>query len=131
MKKTITAVLILTLCLMLTAAQAETLYTLKSVQETIFRTAPVKYALGSDLYVELHGTVAEITDPGSGRILYRIETDEDGLTAALLGYDKPCFIVATNDIANVGDKVIVTGELNTIYSSHAVPFIGQASITLE
>lgn len=130
MKKAIAIILCL-LCVLFGIAQAETLYTLKDVQQTIMNNTPLSLSMGKDVEAELSGTVVEITDPQAGRILYRIETDGDGTKALILGYKNPCFIAASNDTANIGDKVTVNGKLNIVYSSYTVPFIGQATISVE
>lgn len=127
MKKVITIMLILAITLTL-AASAETLTTLKQVQDYILDIRP-RFEMSKDTYVTLTGTVAEIISAYDKWYVYRIICDEDKAQEAyMFGYDAPCFYTWGFDLA-VGDRVRVDGKLNILYSSVLMPFIGQAQIT--
>lgn len=126
--KRITCVLLCTLVLAMSCAAAETLTTLADVQKVLHNTHPHDLLYGPDITVSLTGTIVEVT-PANGWDVYRIECASDGLSASMLGYDKPCFVTWGFDM-HVGDHVRVNGKLNNLYSSPLVPFIGQADITV-
>ena len=119
--------LLLALALASTAV-AETLTTLKEVQRVLQTTDVRQLLYGSKPAVVLTGTIVEVTPVPGGWYVYRVECPGDGTNAYMLGYDEPCFITWGFDMA-VGDTVRVLGELNVLYSSPLVPFIGSPEIT--
>lgn len=112
-------------------AGAETFRSLQKLQDEMYFSSFWELVNVKKLEVELTGTIVEILrdDYAWGRI-YRIETPGDGQKAYVYGYENPCFLARSyDDWYEVGEVVTVTGELNAIYSSYLLPFIGQASVS--
>ena len=129
MKKVITFILAFVLLLSLSGL-AEPLRSLMAVQDEMYFYTIWEMVNVKDIEVELTGTVAQIMrdDYGWGRI-YRIETPGDGRNALAFGFENPCFLARSyDDWFEVGDLVTVTGELNIMYSSYLIPYIGQAHV---
>ena len=125
--KRIIALALLLIFALAAVCSAETLTTLKAVQDTLLSTAPRQLLYGADVKVSLTGTIVEVT-PAYEWFIYRVECPGDGSSALILGYDEPCFLTRGYDL-ELGDTVRVTGVLNVLYSSHLLPFIGQAELT--
>lgn len=130
MKRLFVLILVLALAFA-SVAGAETFRSLQKLQDEMYFSTFWELVNVKKLEVELTGTIVEILrdDYAWGRI-YRIETPGDGQKAYVYGYENPCFLARSyDDWYEVGEVVTVTGELNAIYSSYLLPFIGQASVS--
>ena len=122
-------VLILVLALAFAAAAgAETLTTLKQVQDVIMQGSTLDLLYGADVNVSLTGTVAEIINVEDLWYIYRIECNEDAARDAYIFGYAPCFYTRGYDLS-IGDYVRVDGKLNILYSSPMVPYITPSNIT--
>ena len=128
MKKLFSYIFIITIVMtfLTGAASAETLYNLDDIQLFILHHDPWT---SGEQHVSITGKIAEITVSDFWGYIYRVEV-EDGTAAYYMGYDKPCFIVVTDEVFKVGNVITVDGIINTLYSSYMVPFITDQSIKL-
>lgn len=127
MKKSIVLILVLALAFA-SAASAETLTTLKQVQDVIIQSSTRALMYGADVNVRLTGTVAEVISVEDLWYIYRIECDEDDARDVYMFGYAPSFYTRGYDL-NIGDFVRVEGKLNILYSSPLMPYITPSNIT--
>lgn len=122
-----TCVLLCTIMYIL-PARAETLTSLAAVQKQIGAAGPGALS-ARPVDVVLTATVAALhAEIPDGWYIYRAQIPGDGQTAYILGYEHPSFLFRSAEPLEIGETVTVRGEINALYSSPLLPFVGSATV---
>lgn len=122
-----TCVLLCTIMYIL-PARAETLTSLAAVQKKIGTAGPGALS-ARPVDVVLTGTVAALyAEIPDGWYIYRAQIPGDGQAAYIMGYEHPSFLFRSAEPLEIGETVTVRGEINALYSSPLLPFVGSATV---